>query len=307
VVIDVKLYELHPLAMGSRLNLYFVNADTHIMDREQALKGIQSNIRSGNKEMASSQIEGLASVYNDDPFTLLTCVSLLKVIEDENGASRVVKVLLKTVERGSALEVAKGLRSMGYYEEAISMLKGIEDNDDILRVRAAALSDMGRPAESIAELGKIKERIISDDVAEAEALCSVKEYEKAINVAKRVLSESSEFSVKRCYCHVLMLSGDRKGADKFVKGEMKKDKDSADNNALAAYQMWIEGKMAPAAAYATKAIKSDEGHIGAMEVLAYCLAMKGKIAEARIVAGAINEKEPGHQTVIRILDICKKS
>jgi Predicted N-acetylglucosaminyl transferase len=275
------------------------------MDKEQALKGIQSNIRSGNKEMASSQIEGLASVYSDDPFTLLTCISLSKVIEDEDGASRLLRILLKTVEKGSAFEVAKGLRSMGYCEETLSVLTGVEDNDDILRVRAAALSDMGRPVDAIVISEKIKDRSISDDIFEAESLCSVKEYEKAVRIAKRILSESSEFSVKRCYCHVLISSGDRKGADRFVKDEMKKDKNSADNNALAAYQMWIEGKTTPAAAYATKAIKSDEGHIGAMEVLAYCLAEKGKIAEARIVAGAINEREPGHQAVIRILDLCK--
>ena len=275
------------------------------MDKEQALKGIQSNIRSGNKEMASSQIEGLASAYSDDPFTLLTCISLSKVIEDEKGALKTVKILLRTVEKRSALEAAKGLRSMGYFEETLSVLSCAESNDEVLRVRAAALSDLGRSAESIVELEKIKERVISDDVAEAEVLSSVGEYEKAIRTAKRILSESSEFSVKRCYCHVLMSSGDRKGADRFVKDEMKKDKNSADNNALAAYQMWIEGKIAPAAAYATKAIKSDEGHIGAMEVLAYCLVEKGKTAEARIVAGAINEKEPGHQAVIRILNLCK--
>ena len=275
------------------------------MDKEQALKGIQANIRSGNKEMASSQIEGLASAYGDDPFTLLTCISLSKVIEDENNASRMVKVLLKAVGRGSALEVAKGLRSMGYYEEALSVLTDIEDDDDVHRVRAAALSDMGRSAESIAASGRIKERSISDDISEAEALCSVKEHGKAKGIAKRILSESSEFAVKKCYCYVLISSGDRKGAERFVKDEMKKDKNSADNNALAAYQMWIEGKIAPAAAYATKAIKSDEGHIGAMEVLAYCLVEKEKIAEARIVAGAINEKEPGHQAVMRILNLCK--
>ena len=277
------------------------------MDKEQALKGIQSNIRSGNKEMASSQIEGLASAYSDDPFTLLTCISLSKVIEDEKGASKTMKILLGAVVKRSALETAKGLRSMGYFEEALSVLSDAESNDEVLRVRAAALSDMGRPIESIAEYEKIKERTISDDVAEAEALCSVKEYEKAIRTAKRILSESPEFSVKRCYCHVLISSGDRKGADRFVKDEMKKDKNSADNNALAAYQMWIEGKIAPAAAYAKKAIISDEGHIGAMEVLAYCLAEKGKIAEAKIVAGAINEKEPGHQAVFRILNLCKGS
>jgi len=305
MVIDVELYELHPLAAQSRLNLYFVDAYMHTMDKEQALKGIQSNIRSGNKEMASSQIEGLASAYSDDPFTLLTCISLFKVIEDEKGALKTVKILLRAVEKRSATEVAKGLRSMGYFEETLSVLSGAENDDEVLRVRAAALSDLGRPAESIAELEKIKERTISDDVAEAENLSSVKEYEKAVRTAKQILSESSEFSVKRCYCHVLMSSGDRKGADRFVKDEMKKDKNSADNNALAAYQMWIEGKTAPAAAYATKAIKLDEGHIGAMEVLAYCLVEKGKIAEARIVAGAINEKEPGHQAVFRILNICK--
>ena len=277
-----------------------------MMDKGEALKGIQANIRGGNRAMASSQIMELVSVSADDPFSLLTCISLLKVIEDETGASEVVKMLCESVDTKNVTEISKGLRNMGYSKETILMLSEVTDTgDNIFRTRALALSDVGRYADAVREQENIVDRTISDDILLTEILCSMKEYEKAKDIAKNILSESSEFDVRKCMYGVMTASGDRKGADRFVKDILKKEKDSADSSALAAYHMWVEGKIPGAAAYATKALKLDPGHVGAMEIFAYCLAEKGKTAEARIVAGAINEKAPGHPSVIKILEICR--
>ncbi|MDR1404961.1 MAG: hypothetical protein LBJ20_05300 [Candidatus Methanoplasma sp.] len=278
------------------------------MDKEKALKEIQSNIRAGKTELASKQTAELSNCFSDDPLMLLTCASLLKVTEDEKGAETIAERIPGSVrDTGiSGLEVAKGLRGIGFPAEAEEILSGLDESEEVIRERMRALFDMRMYEESSLLYKLLNSPTTDDSAVMIEAVSAGGEHDSAVNMAENLLGEAPDDpTVMRCYCTVLSVSGKRKEAGKFVKDNLKKDKSSPNANALAAYYLWTDGKSASAGAYASKAIRQDPGNIMAMEILAYCLAEKGKSKEAKIIAGAINENEPGNSAVVRILDMCR--
>ena len=276
------------------------------MDKEKALIEIQSNIRNGKIDLASQQILMLANAYSTDPFTLLTCASLLRVIEQDKIAKNVVETILENVKTGESLAVAQGLRRIGFPKEAEKILSEVSESDEAFRERMLVSFDLGKFAESIETYHKLSEPTLSDTAVMIDALSASKENGKAIDLAKKLLDESpNELRVQKCYCSALISAGRSKDAIKFVKDNLKNNKDSSDADALASYVLWVEGKSTSAGAYATKAIKADQGNVLAIEILAYSLIEKKKYPEAKIAAGAINEKDPGNPAVIRILDMCK--
>jgi len=278
------------------------------MDKEKALKEIQSNIGKGNAAMASGQIFELADNFPDDPFTLLTCASLLKVIEDVNGASNIAGRIPKSIKDENRLEAAKGLRRIGFPAEAEKILSGAEESEEVCREKMRVYFDMRMYAESSRSYEQLTAPTLDDTVVMIESVSANKEHDRAVKLAEALLAESpGDLNVQRCYCAVLSAAGRSKEAGKFVKDNLKKNRSASDADALASYFLWIEGKTASAGAYASKAVKGDPENTLAMEILAYCLAEKGKIKEAKIVAGAINEKEPGNPAVVRILDMCRNT
>jgi len=278
------------------------------MDKEKALKEIQSNIGKGNISLASGQIFDLADHFPDDPFTLLTCASLLKVIEDEKGASDIAGRIPKKIKSENRLEAAKGLRRIGFPAEAEKTLSGAEDSEEVSREWMHVYYDLRRYAESARSFERLTQPTIDDTVTMIGSVSACKEHDRAVKLAESLLADApGELNVQRCYCAVLSAAGRSKDAGKFVKDNLKKNKSLPDADALASYYLWIEGKTASAGAYASKAVKGDPDNTLAMEILAYCLAEKGKIKEAKIVAGAINEKEPGNPAVVRILDMCRNT
>jgi len=278
------------------------------MDREQALKEIQSNIGKGNIPLASVQIFDLADHFPDDPFTLLTCASLLKVIEDEKGASDIAKRIPNKIKSENRLEAAKGLRRIGFPAEAEKILSDAEDSEDVSRERMYVYYDLRKYAESARSYEQLIQPTVDDTVAMIGSVSACKEHDRAIKLAEGLLADAPDvLNVQRCYCAALSAAGKSKDAGKFVKDNLKKNKSVPDADALASYYLWIEGKTASAGAYASKAVKGDPNNTLAMEILAYSLVEKGKIKEAKIVAGAINEKEPGNPAVVRILDMCRNA
>ncbi|MDR0309657.1 MAG: tetratricopeptide repeat protein [Candidatus Methanoplasma sp.] len=276
------------------------------MDKEKALKEIRSNISKGSTGPATEQIKELANCFSEDVFTLLTCASLLKAIEDEKNARNIAGIIPEKVKKEDGLEAAKGLRGLGYPAEAEKILSGIEESEETVRERMRALFDLRRFEESAILYDKLTGPTLSDSVVRAESLSANKEHDRAAAAAKEILAEAPEdLNVQRCYCAVLTAAGRSKEAEKFVKDNLKKNKASPDANALAAYQLWIEGKTKSAGVLASKAVQGDPGNTMAMETLAYCLIENGKLKEAKIVAGAINEKEPGNPAVARILNACR--
>lgn len=278
------------------------------MEKERFLKEIQANIRIGNEKLASTQITELANLYSDDPFMLLTCASLMSVVGDKKDVSGIVRKIPDAVKdkEGSKLEVVKGLRGIGYSEEAETILSDMKDDQEVIRLKAAVLSDTHRYSEAIEMFDLISEPSLSDRISKAYALSGDKRYDQAIGHVREMMSESpDDQNVKRCFCSVLVASGDVKEAEKFIKDNLKKDKSSPDANALAACFLWLIGKSANAGAYASKAVRAEPENLLGMEILAYTLIDKNKIQEARIVAGAINENDPGNPAVLKILDMCR--
>ena len=278
------------------------------MDREKVLKEIQSNIRAGNTPLASGQIMEMAEHFSDDPFTLLTCASLLKVIDDENGAARIIRTVPGRVRDEDRLEIAKGLRGIGSPAEAADVLSLAMESEEVWRERMNVLFDLRMYSESMKAYERLSAPTLEDSVVMIDSVSAAGEHGRAVGLAKDLLSEApADLRVQRCYCSALSAAGMSKEAGKFVKDNLKSSGSSSDANALAAYHLWIEGKTASAGAYASKAIKEDPGNTMAMEILGYSLVEKKKLREAKIVAGAINEKEPGHPAVVRILDMCRNA
>lgn len=277
------------------------------MDKEKALREIQSNIKKGNTSQAAGQIMELANNFTDDPFTLLTCASLLKVIECESDATKIASMIPDSVKDEDRLEVAKGLRRIGFPAEAEKVLFTAEESDNVIREVMNIFFDLKRYTESSETYERLSAPTLDDDVIMIRAVSARGEHEHAIKLAEGLLAKApSDLNVQKCYCSIMSATGMSKEVGKFVKDNLKKNKTS-NAEALASYYLWIEGKTASAGAYASKAIKKDQNNTLAMEILAYCLAEKGKTQEARIVAGAINEKEPGNPAIVKILDMCRNT
>ena len=278
------------------------------MDKEKALKEIQANIKRGDTRLVSGQILELAEQFSDDPFTLLTCASLLKVIEDDDGAGKIAGKIADRIKDEDRLETAKGLRRIGFSEEAEKMLSNVADNDEVVREKMQIYYDLSKYAESSKIYEKLADPTLDDRAAMINSLSACKEHERALKLAEGLLAEApDDLNVQKCYCAVLSAAGKSKEAGKFIKDNLKNNKSQSDADALASYYLWIDGKTTSAGAYASKAIKADPENTLAMEMLAYCLVEKKKIQEAKIVAGAINEKEPGNPAVVRILNMCRNT
>ncbi|MCL2148832.1 MAG: tetratricopeptide repeat protein [Methanomassiliicoccaceae archaeon] len=276
------------------------------MDKGKALKEIQSNIAAGETALASVQIRELAGRFPDDPFTLLTCSSLLKVIEDEGGAREIASSIPGKVGERDGLEAAKGLRGIGFPAEAEAILSRLGDSDGVVRERMRALYDMRRHEESAAMYGRLADPTLDDTAVMVGAVSANNEHGRAAELAEALLAEAPcDLAVQKRYCAVMTAAGRQKDAERLVKDALKRDRSSPDANALAAYFFWVMGRVTAAAAHASKAIKGDPHNTTAMEVFAYCLAEKGRAAEAKVVAGAINEEDPGNPAVVRILDMCR--
>lgn len=268
------------------------------------MKEIQARIAAGKRDEAVTMISEVVSNFPDDPLTLLTCASLLRALGENAKTKSVVSVIAEN-SSSNFLGIAKGLRGIGYPSEALYVLKKEDETDERYRLEAGLLRDLKMFEESLDVSANISLRYIDDDVGDIEAVISLKRSEAAVIEAEELLATApGVFEVEKCYCSALVSAGRQKEAEKFVKSELKDDKNSADTNALMAYLLWVLGRTSGAGAYASKAVQLDPGHIGAMEILAYCMIDKGKIKEAKIIAGAINEKSPGHSAVLRILDLC---
>ena len=276
------------------------------MDKERTLKEIQLNISKGNTLLATEQVKELANNFSDDPFTLLTCSSLLKAIGDEKGAAEIAGTIPDKVKGGNELEVAKGLRGLWYPAVAEKLLSRIQETDEVIRERMRVLFFMTRYDDAASLYERLSAPSSEDSAVMIDILTAKKDHGRAIKMAEGLLSGYPEsLIVQKSYVGSLAAAGMNKEAEKYVRNNMKTNKSSSNANALASYYMWIIGKSTSAGAFATKAVKADPGNTIAMEILAYCMIEKRKIQEAKIIAGAINEKEPGNPAVVRILEMCR--
>ena len=276
------------------------------MSNDDSFYEIVADLSAGRTDEVSSKSIALAE-ETDDPFTIVKCISLLKVANDKETISKLIDILMTKVpeEYNPRVEIAGALRGLEYPHKAYEILKGMEGEDPLVRIKSICLAEMEEYEMALSCVTGIKEQTVGDRVLMVDIYSSLGEHSAANKIAESLIGEfPKEYMVMRCYVTALILAGRDKEAVKFVRSCLK-DK-SADSNAIAAYVMRITGNIKAAAGYATRAIQIDNGHVGAMETLGICLAEKGEIDKARIVAGAINEKSPGDKAALNVLSYCDR-
>lgn len=275
------------------------------MDNNEALEAIRKEIKEGKNEIAGPMIMDLASKNQDDPMTLLTCASMLLTIGDRTNFPSIISVIMGHVPEDAEMkyQIVQGLISLGALKDAGMILADMEPSDKIHRARAAVFHGTDRFEDALASLGAMSVQEEVDRVLKVQALGALGKHDKAIALAKEILSGSNSYRAGRCYISALVLAGREKEAAKYAKERMK-DK-SADGYALMAFYQWLNGNSTAGGAFSSKALKIENKHLGAMETIGLCFADKGSFWEAKIAAGAINEIEPGSPAVFRILALCK--
>jgi tetratricopeptide (TPR) repeat protein len=274
------------------------------MDIQESFRSIGSDLSAGKIDEVRRKVQEISD-STDDPFVLLQCVSLLKVVKEDDMMRGLVTKIMANVdeEESRRVEIAGALKGLEYPFQAYEILESMEPSDSIRRLRVQCLMDMDEFESALEENNAIKEMQVIDGIHNAEILSALGEHADAIAAVKLLESgHPKNYDVMNCYVAVHMMAGEEKEAVRYARHRLK-DK-TADGNAILAYAMRIMGNDKAAAGYATRAIKMDPKHIGAMETLGICLARKGEYEKARIVAGAINEVSPGHSAAMEILRYC---
>ena len=275
------------------------------MDTEQAFAEITKDIAEGRVEDVGKKVLDL--IENDKtPYTLIKCMSLVKVIDDPETMKAVTTTLMNNLPEDDKvkIEVCGALRGLDHPMLAYSILKTMGDDDVILRLSAVCLVDLEEYESALEKIRSIREMQVNDRIVLTSILSSLGEHTDAVAIAEGLLSEYPKvYDVRASYLGSLLVSGRSKDAVKYVRACLKEK--TADANALAAYVMRITGNVKAAGGYATRAIQMDNKHIGAMETLGICLAEKGEYDKARIVAGAINEVSPGNKAALNIISFCE--
>jgi len=277
------------------------------MDVDAAFGRINLYIKNNELGKAIAEIDSIIAESSDDPFILVKCASLLKVMGDEkrvqNIFARIMEILPK--DDSARFTVAVALRGLGNADDALIILEKMEKSDKVHRESAKAYYSLKMSNEALSSVRSINEMTAADRILLTEILGALGKYDEAYSVAEKLTNdENNSYDSLVNKCSVMILMGNEKEAIKFVKSFVKEDKKNVDALALSAYVMRINGKTAAAANYAHHALVINQEHIGALETMAMCLIEKKKFVEAKAFAGVINNKNPGHPAVIRILDAC---
>ena len=277
------------------------------MDVDAAFGRINLYIKNNELGKAIAEIDSIVAESSDDPFILVKCASLLKVMGDEkrvqNIFARIMEILPK--DDSARFTVAVALRGLGNADDALKILEEMDESDKVNRESAKAYYSLKMSNEALSSVRSISEMTPADRILLTEILGALGKFDEAYSVAEKLVKdENNSYDSLVNKCSVMILMGNEKEAVKFVKSFVKEDKKNVDALALSAYVMRINGKTAAAANYAHHALMIDQEHIGALETMAMCLIEKKKFVEAKAFAGVINNKNPGHPAVIRILDAC---
>lgn len=274
------------------------------MDTDSAFDEIRTLISQGRGAEAVDRVRDLATA-DPAPMTRIKCLSLLKVVGDSDVSKTILSMMMDSLpeDRETLIQIAGALRGLDFPSSAYSILKGIEQDDQVRTLMCMCLEDLEEYEMALEVLDSIQQPRPFDRVMRSEVLSALGSHKESVENAELLLAEMpDDFDVRHAYVSALMLAGRDKELTKFVRGCLK-EKD-ADANALAAYAMRVLGNIKAAAGYATRAIKLDPRNVSAMETLGICLAHKGEYEKARIVAGAINEVSPGSKAALNVLSFC---
>ena len=273
------------------------------MAEEDPFLMISNDIASGNTAGISGKILDLAQSF-DDPFEVIKCMSMLKLVPQDGTESTIANRLVQMADQSNGLEIASALRNLDCPTFALVVLKKLNQNDQVCRLRCQCLYDMEEYESALAEYQKISKQCINDRILLSKIQSAVGEHRMSMDTSAELLKEfPDDYDVRIAYVTSLMMGGRDKEAAKYAR-ESVKDK-SADSNAVAAYVLRVSGNIKAAGGYASRAVQLDPNHVGAMESLGICLALKGEIQKAKIVAGAINEISPGDKAAINVLSYCE--
>ena len=278
------------------------------MDIDAAFGKINLHIKNNELAMAITEIDSIVSECSENPFVLVKCASLLKVIGDDKRVTEIFDGIMDILpENDSArFTIAVALRGLGDAEDALLILENVEKNDGVHRESAKAYHMLGKTQEALSSVQNIKSMTVSDKILFSEIMCTSKRFDEAYGTAVELAeSENNSYDTLVNLCSVMILMGREKDAVKLAKSFVKEDKKNVDALALNAYIMRINGRIPAAANFAHHALLIDQEHIGALETMALCLIEKRKYVEAKVLAGVINNKDPGNPAVIRVLDACR--
>lgn len=273
------------------------------MTNEELFAEISRNITNGYTDGVTASIYSIAE-SSDDPYELLKCMSLLKVVPDDGTISRIgCKLVGMVKDDETSVQVIAALRSLDCPTFALELVKKTAPSDELHRLHCLCLMDMEEYESAMDHYKDIAEPTKGDRIMLVEIQSAVGEHTMAINTANQLMSEyPKDYDVRIAYVSAMMLGGHDKEVAKYAR-EVAKEK-TADAYAVAAYVLRIVGNIKAAGGYASRAVQIDNEHIGALETLGICLAMKGEKDKAKIVAGAINEVSPGNKAAMNILSYC---
>ena len=272
------------------------------MAAEDPLYLISQDIASGNVSGVSDKIKDLADSL-DDPFEIIKCMSMLKLVPQDGTESKIANRLVGISDATNGLEIASALRNLDCPTFALEVLKKVEPNDQSNRLKCHCYYEIEEYESALEVYGLIKNQCINDRILLSKIQSAVGEHSMSIKTSTELLQENpADYDVRIAYVTSLLMGGHDKEAAKYARDAVK-DK-SADSNAIAAYVLRISGNIKAAGGYASRAVQLNPEHIGAMETLGICLALKGEIQKAKIVAGAINEISPGDKAAINVLSYC---
>lgn len=273
------------------------------MSNDALFQSVSADIAAGNTEGVSAKLLAAAE-STDDPYEMVKCMSILKLVPNDGTESKIANKLVDLSNEKNGYEIAKALSNLDCPYFSLKILDKLPNSDETVRLRCHCLCDLEEYESALDRYKGIKSPCINDRIMLTTILSSLGEHKKSNEEALALLNENpKDYDTRISYVKSLMMGGRNKDALKYAR-EGLKDK-SADSNAVAAYVLRVQGNIKAAGGYASRAVQIDNQHIGGMETLGICLALKEEYEKARIVAGAINEISPGDKAAINILSYCE--
>ena len=278
------------------------------MDTEAAFEHIKDNIKDEKYDMVLPEVKEIVSQCGGDVQILFKCASLLKVVEEEDYCQEILDSITESLpeDEERRMGIAIALRGLGRAEDALEIMRSFKTyvpDQYELSLTLYAAEEYESALSVLEESGRDdqKSMILMTDI-----LCAVGETKKAMEVAdKTIYYYGSSYDTLVNKCNVVFRTGEAKATIKFAKEHLKESKANNDFLALEAYVMRINGRLPAAVNYASRVLKKDYKHIGALETMAMCFVEKKSFINAKLLAGAINDADPGNPAAIRILDACR--
>lgn len=267
---------------------------------------VRERIVQNDKDAAVAMLSNLSS-SSDDPFVKIKAASILLVIGRSDISDRILEDLYDGLpeDEDGRFSVAQAMRGLGRPDLASEILSDLEKTDRVLREYAISEANLGNHSSAYESTEKIRSPTLGDRILSADCLSFMGKHPEALALSESLLNEYPDvYDVIKCRCSALIAADRGKEALALAKSLQKKDKNSPNAYAAGAYVTHVIGQSKLAGAFASKALRIDPNHLGAMEILALSLMDKGKYREASIVAGAMNERDPGNKSAVRVLKEC---